>query len=109
MRRIDFDYPNTCPKIDKEIDRAKAAIESFIDDLLDQACPLLTYERRKELAADYAANLYGDLEDAFEAVREANEDMRSEANRQIRELADQVSDLEGQVEHLEGQVSELSE
>lgn len=100
MRRIDFDYPNTCPKIDKEIAAAKGAIELFIDDLLEEACPLLGHESRRRLTADYAERLYSDLEGAFETVRETNEDMRSAADDQIRALADQVSDLEGQIKEL---------
>ena len=97
MRRVNFDYGNTCPKIDKAIDQAKANIESFIDDLLSDACGLLPDKTRQELAADYAADLYNHIEDAFENVRSTNEDMRRAADDQISDLKDRIEELEGEL------------
>jgi predicted nuclease with TOPRIM domain len=97
MRRVNFDYGNTCPKIDKAIGQAKANIESFIDDLLSDACGLLPEKTRKELAADYASDLYNYIEDAFENVRSTNEDMRDAADDQISDLKDRIEELEGEL------------
>lgn len=99
MRRIEFDYPITCPRIDKEIERAKSEIENFVFDLLEEACPLLSKERRTELAVDYGASLYSNLEDAFETVRATNEDMRRAADRQIADLFEEIAALESRVEN----------
>jgi gas vesicle protein len=94
MRAVGFDYPNTCPKIDKAIAAAKHQINSFLDDLLDEACPLLPKRVRVELTENYADTLYGQLEDIFEETRSTNEDMRREADSQISGLKNEIDDLE---------------
>ena len=104
MRRVNFDYGNTCPKIDEAIRDAKWQIESFIDDLLTDACGLLPEKTRKELAADYAADLYNRIEDVFENVRSANSDMRDAADDQISDLKDEIESLKEQVAYLEKQI-----
>ena len=94
MRQVNFDYPNTCPKIDSAIREAKEHMESVIEDVLYDACGLLPDKTRRELAADYAKELYRRIEDAFENVRSANVDIRDEADRQIGQLKDEVESLE---------------
>ena len=94
MRAVGFDYPNTCPKIDKAISSAKSEIYKFLDDLLDEACPLLSRGTRVELADGYTSALYGALEEIFEITRSTNEDMRREADSQIESLKNEISDLE---------------
>ena len=101
MRRVSFDYPNTCPRIDKQIDSAKNVIHQFLESLLETACPLLSQEALTRLASDNADELYSALEDCFEAVRSANEEMRREADRQISALHDEVTNLEAEVDRLE--------
>lgn len=104
MRRVAFDYPNTCPRIDKQISNAKNVIYRFVESLLEEACPLLSPETLRQLASDNADSLYRDLEDCFEEVRSTNEEMRREADRQISKLHDEVSNLEADVERLEREV-----
>ena len=99
MRQVNFDYPNTCPKIDSAISEAKEQMESYIEDILIDACGLLPDKTRREFAADYAKELYRRIEDAFENVRSANVDMRDEADRQIEKLKDEIADLEGELRH----------
>ena len=98
MRRIGFDYPNTCPKIDDEIASAKQVIYRFIETLLEEACPLLSTETLHRLADSNTADLYSELEDIFETVRGTNEAMRREADSQITDLQDKLSDLEADLE-----------
>ena len=107
MRRVNFDYGNTCPKIDKAIDVAKGEIENFIVDLLDEASPLLDSRHRNALAKDYADNLYSRIEDAFESTRKANEDMRDAADNQISDLKDEIESLSAQVSELEKKLDAL--
>lgn len=104
MRRVNFDYGNTCPEIDAAIREAKAEIESFISDLLSDACGLLEKERRKALSEQYASDLYDNIESAFEKARSSNENMRAEADRQISDLKDEIDNLEHQVKDLENRV-----
>jgi gas vesicle protein len=99
MRAVGLDYPNTCPKIDKAISSARHQINSFLDDLLDEACPLLPKRVRAELAESYADTLYGQLEDIFEETRRTNEDMRREADSQIESLKDEISGLEHELKN----------
>jgi hypothetical protein len=105
MRRVNFDYPNTCPRIDKQIASAKSVMHRFVESLLEEACPLLSSETLRRLASENADILYRDLEDCFEAVRSTNEEMRAEAVRQISELHDEVIDLKAEVDRLEREVS----
>lgn len=100
MRRVTFDYPNTCPQIDKAIGQAESEIEQHIGKLLDEACPLLPPEARNRYAAESANTLYRALEDIFEGTRQTNEDMRREAERQIADLQDQITSLEHDVRAL---------
>jgi archaellum component FlaC len=102
MKRVNFDYGNTCPKIDSAIREAQDQMESFIEDVLLDACGLLPDKTRRELAANYAADLYNRIEDAFENVRSANVDMRDAAD-------DQISDLKDEIESLKAQIAELEE
>jgi polyhydroxyalkanoate synthesis regulator phasin len=101
MRRVDFDFGNTCPIIDKAIKGAQKEIESFVDELLMEASPLLPDKDRKELASKYALHLYRDIEDYFEMTRKSNEEMRDAADKQISDLKDEIADLEYQLKRLE--------
>lgn len=96
-----FDYSHTCPQIDRAISQAKSSLESQIDDLLSDACPLLSRAGREEEAKRRADGFYDAIEDAFETVRSTNEDMRKEAERQISSLEDEIAGLRSQVEQLE--------
>ena len=106
MRSVQFDYPNTCPKIDRAITIARNQIERFLDYLLEEACPLIKVTHRKQLASDYADRLYESLEDVFEETRRTNEDMRREADRQIDDLMNEVSNLEFDLRDLQSRMDE---
>ncbi|WP_294767458.1 hypothetical protein [uncultured Rhodoferax sp.] len=101
MRSVAFDYPDTCPRINRAINAAREQISDFLDDLLYEACGLLPKEVRQNLVEQYTKDLYEKLEDAFEETRSTNVDMREEADSQIKVLKDQVSDLEHQLKQLE--------
>ena len=94
MKRITFDFPNTCPQIDRAIASAKAEIETFLLDFLEEASPLIPRAELRRISADYASTLYGNLEGAFEEVRATNEHMRREAESQIGRLVDQLDGME---------------
>lgn len=96
MARI-FDYPDTCPKINKLIAKAESEIDSFLDQLLDEACPLLSGEHRRNVLNGWVKNLYATLEPIFEEVRETNADMRSAAEDQITSIRDEIAELKAEV------------
>ena len=101
MSRVNFDYPDTCPKIDKAIRATESDILDFIADVLDEACPLLPRAARVEAASRYAEDLSRRISDAFETARQANIDMRSEAESQIANLKDKLADADAEIKHLE--------
>lgn len=98
MKRTTFEFPYTCPKVDKAIGKAKSEIDSFLCELLEEACPLLPRAKLNEIAAEKADALYEILESIFEDVRSTNEDMRREAESQIDDLAERVANLESELE-----------
>ena len=94
MSRYGFDFPNTCPTIDRKIKTAQVEMKSFINNLIEDICPYIPAKERENMADSYARELYASIEDCFEVVRNTNEEMRDEADRQITALQDQISDLE---------------
>lgn len=109
-----LDYRYTCPDIDRSITAFKSDIESYLSNILDDCCPMLEGNQKKDFINDYVDQMYSDFEANFEDVRKTNEDMRKEADRQIdyaeEKLADveeEIKDLNEQIEYLERQVSEL--
>lgn len=98
MRRVTFDYANTCPRIDAAIRQAESLISEHMSELLEEASPLLSKETHHKIIDERAQSLYRALEDIFEETRSANVDMRAEAERQIEALTDRISDLEHDLE-----------
>ena len=101
MRRVDFDYGITCPKIDREIRNAQDLIDSFLMKLINDLCPMMTEARKEEIAKERCDDLYSDLEDIFEETRKTNEDMRKSAERQIGDLIDELASVKHDLERLE--------
>lgn len=104
MRSVAFDYPNTCPKIDKEIDKANGVIQSGIENLLEQACPFMSWPDVQRHATNFAEAIYYDLESCFETVRSTNEDMRCAADDQIGDLIEEVRILEHELQEVRSQI-----
>lgn len=98
MRRVSFDYGNTCPKIDKAISQAESVISNHLSELLEEASPLLSRETHARIVDERTRSLYQALEDIFEETRSTNEDMRREAERQIADLQDHITNLEHDLE-----------
>ena len=94
-KRALFDYPNTCPKIDRAKGEAEAELERVLDSLLDEACPLLTGGiHRRQILDDWLRRAFEAVEGSFETVRSTNEDMRRSAESQIESLARELDDAE---------------
>ncbi len=101
---MSFDFPWSCPKIDREIAGAKTDVVFFLRDMINDLSPLIPESVREELASGYGKDLYELLGSAFEAVRKTNEDMRSVAEHQIAGLEREIDDLKYQVDALERQI-----
>jgi len=104
-----FDYPYTCPAINKEIKKAKAILEELIKSIITRFSPMIPEGHADLLAHQEAENAYHDFEDIFEKTRAINEDMRSEADTQIYRKNKEIRELENEVESLQLQIKELEE
>lgn len=96
---MSFDYPYTCPKIDKCIDEAEDKISDFLSDCLQEALPLLSTETHNFLVKIWTQDLYMSLEKIFEETRSSNSEMRNAAEKQIKELENLLSQTELDVEY----------
>lgn len=103
-RRNSFDFAHTCPKIDKAIDSCKYILESYLTDYITEMCPMIPKEKISEIAKDWSKQMYDDISDCFENVRQTNEEMRAEANRQIASLEDELENAKDEIKHLERQL-----
>ena len=99
-----LDFPHTCPKIDRAISEAKNTIIGYLKDCITDLCPYISDEKANELAKDWGTDLYDKISDGFEATRETNEDMRREADYQIKELESEIDDLNSEIIDLEIQL-----
>lgn len=77
-----FAYPHTCPLIDRQIGRAKGDLTLYIRDLL-RSYKIEITGKEMLLAGE---ELFSALSDIFEKTRTTNEDMRTEAHKQIVSL-----------------------
>lgn len=100
-RRSNLDHPDTCPNINSNITDAKQIIDTFIDDLLSEACGLLESGVRASLSTKYTEDLYSKLAPIFENVRDTNSIMRGAADDQISDLKTEIETLESEIYHLE--------
>ena|SRR3990167_7348561 len=100
MARSNFDFSHTCPKIDKAIDSAKDGIENRLINIIESLCPHIPETKVEELAREWAGEIYNDIKDCFESVRETNKDMRKAAEDQINTLADEVDQLKYELDQV---------
>lgn len=107
-RRNSFDFAYTCPKIDKAIDRCKDILESYLTDYICELSPKIPDVEVERIAKEWSKQMYDNISDCFESVRETNEKMRDEANRQIADLEDEISNLKDEVKSLESQLDKVS-
>lgn len=100
MGKTTFDYRNTCPLIDKQINLAEDAIYDFLKASLKETFNL-DDDKSHEIASDWSGELYKTLSPCFEVVRESNTDMRNHAESQIADLADTITTLEEELKDLQ--------
>ena len=99
---MSFDYPYTCPKIDKNITEFKDQLYQHIDNLISDHNELFyeQLDKTKQLEKyiqQYVDNLYNDVEQIFETVRSSNSDIRDAAEYQINEKQNIIDHLEAEL------------
>lgn len=96
-----FNYPNTCPDIDKIINRFQDCIERDLIELIETLAPDLSDAEKQGYVDHYTYSVYGYAEEAFENVRQCNSDMRKHIEHEVDKFNDDYSDLEAQIRTLE--------
>ena len=99
---MSFDYPYTCPKIDKNITEFKDQLYQHIDNLISDHNELFyeQLDKTKQLEKyiqQHVDNLYNDVEQIFETVRSSNSDIRDAAEYQINEKQNIIDHLEAEL------------
>jgi ubiquinone biosynthesis protein UbiJ len=107
-RRNSFDFAHTCPKIDKAIGACKERVEYALIPIIQSICEHIPDDKATELAKKFTNEVYLEVENCFESVRETNEEMRDSANKQIADLEDEIETLKYEVKHLERQLDAVS-
>lgn len=100
---MSFDYPYTCPKIDKNITEFKDQLYQHIDNLISDHNELFYEQLSKTKQLDkyiqqYVDNLYKDVEQIFDVVRISNSDIRNAAEYQINEKQDIINELQSELD-----------
>jgi predicted RNase H-like nuclease (RuvC/YqgF family) len=106
-----FIYKHTCPDIDKGLNQFRKDLESRLEDLINECCPLLDGRPLIDLIERHVDAIHSDFSVNFENVRETNEDMREEAESQINNLEIEITDIkeesESQINDLETKIKDL--
>lgn len=103
-----LDFPYTCPKIDKSISMAKDTIKAFLKDYIIELSPFVSEIKANELSSDWGGQIYNEISECFETVRETNEDLRNQAEYQIETLESEICDLKSQIDDLKNEINELN-
>jgi chromosome segregation ATPase len=104
-----FEYKYTCPEIDSAIGDLQQDIERNVNDLLDEACPILGGESKIVFVNGYLKTFNREVIDHFETARQTNMDMRAEAERQIEAVEKRAEEAESEVANLESKIKDLED
>lgn len=102
-----FDFPYTCPNIDKSLDGLKSDIENNFIDMIKECCPILPDHTLNEFIKPYVDSLFDTISINFEDVRSLNSDMRDDAEKQINSIHEEKEDLIERVQILEDRIYDL--
>lgn len=93
-----FDFNHTCPIIDKGIEDVMWDVSNLLNTIRDDIND--PDHDNDKLIDDLEVDIIRVFKDSFEDVRNANSDIRSEAERQVNELENDVSELESEKEDI---------
>jgi len=114
-----FDFPYTCPDIDKAIDGVKKDLGDGLYKHLNKLHEEIEYSIKNNQAitqdelngiiSDTTSDLWNDIKDYFELVRDTNRGMRYRAEKQIKILECEISDLTNEILRLNREISVLED
>ncbi len=105
-KRSGFDYPHTCPSIDKNIKWFEDSLKESLKDLILNISPYIPEEVALKLSNERGEEILKEFLNHFEEVRKSNEDMRREAENQIESKDREIGDLAGEIRDLEERIKE---
>jgi hypothetical protein len=103
-RRSGFDYPHTCPVIDKNIKWFEDSLTESLKDLILDISPYIPEETALKLSKEKGEEIFKEFLNHFEEVRKMNEDMRREAESQIGNKDNEIDGLRAEIIELEGRL-----
>lgn len=110
MPKNSFNYPHTCPQIDKNIDSFKQSLSDMLDELISEINPLFSETSAiTDFRNGWEKAIFDAAEKIFEDTRKANEDMRKEAEYQIDNLTEELEEARDNIKDLERKVSDLED
>ena len=98
---MNFKYPNTCSIIDREMAKGEDSITYNLEAMLKECCPLLIGETRDEFVEQWKDQIFAEMKQFFETVRESNSDIRNTAEEQMIDLKDEIEEKERETEEQE--------
>lgn len=104
---MSFSYPFTCNDIDRQIEKCKDILENSLYSYLKDSISILDHYALEKISKNLANDLYKDIEDCFEIVRNSNEDIRSSATHQIEELETKNDNLQYEIQQLQKEFERL--
>lgn len=106
-----FDYRYTCPTIDSNIKSIRQDLQNALGDLFNEY-GIIPADDTTEIADSFYMSF---IQYAIENIRETNEDIRKEAEKQIDKLEteiimlkDEINELKSDIARLEDENSELN-
>lgn len=106
---MSFDYPYTCPIIDRNLKEIKEHIQNTLSELIQECSPLLPSEVLTKVSEDYMERIYSDIEYNIENVRNTNEDMRVKAENQISDIKYEMQALEEIIAEKDTEIQDLQQ
>lgn len=127
--RNNFDYPHTCPKIDKNISNFDSDLSAHLNTLVEELNPMFYSSNESwKFVEGWKDTIYSSAEPCFENTRQANSDMRDSAEKVITDLIEErdhymklaedweyeaetkdkeIADLKAQLEDKDGYINDL--
>ena len=110
-----FDYPITCPEIDRNINHFEDSLERSLEDIFEQLYPFVdnsnvTAKFQKQWSEEillYANRLFENVRECNLAMRHEAEKIIDDANSEIYDLNDTIRQLEFDLRVAQDRIDEL--
>jgi uncharacterized coiled-coil DUF342 family protein len=85
-----FNYPNTCPRIDKNIKNFQSDLTTHLNALVEELNPMFYSTNESwRFIEGFSDIIYNSAEPCFEDTRQSNSDMRDEVEKVIDDIIEE--------------------